>query len=84
MSLRGILTVANHWAVREEYARTVEDVLSRRTRALILDASASIEAAPAVARQMARELGKDVSWEEDQARAYSQLARNYMVENLSD
>ena len=72
------------WAVREEYARTVEDVLSRRTRALILDASASIEAAPAVARQMARELGKDVSWEEDQARAYSQLARNYMVENLSD
>ena len=72
------------WAVREEYARTVEDVLSRRTRALILDASASIEAAPSVARQMARELGKNVSWEDDQIRAYSRLARNYMVENLSD
>ena len=72
------------WAVREEYARTVEDVLSRRTRALILDASASLEAAPAVARLMAQELGKDVTWEGDQVRAYSALAANYTVDHLQD
>jgi glycerol-3-phosphate dehydrogenase len=34
------------WAVREEMARTVKDVLARRTRALLLGARASIEAAP--------------------------------------
>ena len=34
------------WAVRAEMARTVEDVLARRTRALLLGARASIEAAP--------------------------------------
>ncbi len=72
------------WAVREEYARTVEDVLSRRTRALILDASASVEAAPAVARVMAQELGKDVCWKDDQVRSYSRLARKYTVDHLQD
>ena len=72
------------WAVREEYARTVEDVLSRRTRALILDAPASVEAAPTAARLMAQELGKDVSWEDDQVRSYSALAANYTVDHLQD
>jgi glycerol-3-phosphate dehydrogenase len=37
------------WHARQEMARTVEDVLARRTRSLVLDAQASIEAAPAVA-----------------------------------
>ena len=41
------------WAARREAARTVEDVLSRRTRILLLDARASIEMAPAVARLLA-------------------------------
>lgn len=35
------------WAVRRESARTVEDLLARRTRALLLNARASLEAAPA-------------------------------------
>ena len=34
------------WAVRQEMARTVEDVLARRTRALLLDTRASVEIAP--------------------------------------
>lgn len=50
------------WAVREEMARTLEDVLARRTRALILDVRAALTCAPAVARLMARELGKDDAW----------------------
>ena len=64
--------------VRQEMARTVEDVLARRTRALILDAQASINAAPEVARWMARELGKDDAWAQAQVAAYTALARGYV------
>lgn len=46
-------------AVRHEYARTVDDVLSRRTRALLLDRRAALAAAPEVARLLAGELGWD-------------------------
>jgi len=52
------------WAARFEMARTVEDVLSRRLRALLLDARASVEMAPRVAGLMAEELGRDDTWEE--------------------
>jgi glycerol-3-phosphate dehydrogenase len=62
------------WGVRHEMARTVEDVLARRTRALLLDARASAECAPAVARLLARELGRDAVWEKDQVQAYRALA----------
>ncbi|HSI08334.1 MAG TPA: glycerol-3-phosphate dehydrogenase C-terminal domain-containing protein, partial [Rariglobus sp.] len=65
-------------SVRREMARTVEDVLARRTRALVLDAKASIEAAPEVARWMARELGRDPDWVAAQVAAYTALARGYV------
>jgi glycerol-3-phosphate dehydrogenase len=67
------------WAVRHEMARTVEDVLSRRTRALILDTSASIEVAPRVARLMAAELGRDAAWVQAQASAFQSLAERLRV-----
>lgn len=67
------------WAVREEMARTVEDVLSRRTRALLLDAKASMEAAPEVAWLMAAELNLDEAWQQRQVAAYSQLAQRYVL-----
>ena len=66
------------WAVRNEMARTVEDVLSRRTRALLLDAKASLEAAPAVARLMATELRQDQKWIDRQVGAYRELAQGYL------
>lgn len=66
------------WGVREEMARTVEDVLSRRTRALLLDAAASLEVAPEVARIMAEELGQDESWQREQVQQYSELAAGYL------
>lgn len=65
------------WAVRHEMARRLEDVLARRTRALFLDARASIAAAPAVARLMAAELARDAQWEREQIIAYSRLAEQY-------
>lgn len=67
------------WAARHELARTVEDVLSRRTRALLLDARASIEAAPAVARLLATELGHDDAWATAQTAAYESLAQGYLL-----
>ncbi len=75
----GILRGEVHWAVRREMARTVEDVLARRTRALLLDARASIEAAPAVVQEMARALGRDADWASEQVRAYGELAQGYVL-----
>lgn len=66
------------WAIREEMARTVADILARRTRALLLDARASIEAAPWVARQLARELGREEVWVQAQIKAYTELAQGYL------
>ena len=67
------------WAVRHEMARSVEDVLSRRLRALLLDARASLEIAPRVARLLAMELGRDVAWEQSQVSKFSELAQGYQV-----
>lgn len=67
------------WAVRHEQARTVEDLLSRRTRALLLNARASIEAAPRTAALLAEELGRDAAWAEAQVQAYRQVAEGYVL-----
>jgi glycerol-3-phosphate dehydrogenase len=72
------------WAVRHEMARSLEDLLARRTRALILDARASLEAAPAAADCLARELGRDPAWAQQQVAAYRHLARGYLPGGLSD
>jgi glycerol-3-phosphate dehydrogenase len=60
-------------------ARTVEDVLARRTRSLLLDARASIEAAPAVAELMADELGYPKEWQTAQVAAFTKLASAYAL-----
>lgn len=70
------------WAVRYEMARTIEDVLSRRTRALLLDAHAAIECAPVVAAKMASELGYDNAWKEEQLREFERLAEAYLPDGI--
>ncbi|OQP62810.1 FAD-dependent oxidoreductase [Niastella vici] len=67
------------WAVKHEMARTVEDVLSRRTRALLLDAKESIRMAEAVANIMATLLKKDANWVKEQVAAYTKLAEGYLL-----
>ena len=67
------------WAAREEMARSVEDVLARRTRSLLLDAQAAIEAAPLVGQLLAVELGHDKAWGERSAAAFTELAKGYLV-----
>ncbi len=68
------------WAVRNEMARTLDDVLSRRTRALLLNARASVEIAPEVAKLMAKELGKSGRWKKQQVEEYTELAKRYVIE----
>jgi glycerol-3-phosphate dehydrogenase len=67
------------WAARFEMARTVEDVLARRTRALFLDARAAIEMAPRVAELLARELRRDAPWVDREIASFRELARGYLV-----
>jgi glycerol-3-phosphate dehydrogenase len=67
------------WAVQHEMARTVEDVLSRRTRALLLNAKESIRIAPEVARIMAAELGRDENWIREELSRYTELAGQYIL-----
>ena len=68
------------WAARHEQARTVEDVLARRTRALLLDARASAEAAPRVAELLAGELGQGAAWQTAQVERYRALADGYILQ----
>jgi len=69
------------WAVREEMARTLDDVLARRTRALFLNSGAALEMAPAVALLMSRELGQDEAWSSTQLTAFRSLATGYQPDS---
>jgi glycerol-3-phosphate dehydrogenase len=62
-----------------EMARTLEDVLARRTRTLFVDAAAALAAAPGCAHSLAQALNKDVVWEEEQVRRFAALASRYTV-----
>jgi glycerol-3-phosphate dehydrogenase len=67
------------WAARKEMARSVEDVLARRTRALFLNARAAMQMARPVARLMAGELGRDEAWIAAQTKEFCELSKQYMV-----
>jgi glycerol-3-phosphate dehydrogenase len=68
------------WATRNEMARTVEDVLARRTRALFLNAKAALLAAPKVASLMARELERDSRWEAGQIASFQKTAMHFNLD----
>jgi glycerol-3-phosphate dehydrogenase len=68
------------WAARFEMARTVEDVLARRTRALFLDARAAIEAAPAVASLLAQELARSDNQRDHDLQNFYSVAAGYIYE----
>jgi len=66
------------WAARNEMARTIEDFLARRRRALFLNARAAIESAPIVAKIMAKELKKNKKWQTNQVAQFEKIAQNYL------
>jgi len=72
------------WAVRKEWARTVEDVLARRTRALFIDAKESLRIAPEVAEIMQKELAQDENWKRNQLKAFEEVAKNYFFNRLNN
>jgi glycerol-3-phosphate dehydrogenase len=67
------------WAARREMARTVDDVLARRTRTLFLNARAALAIAPRVAELLARELGRNEAWVGQQLQAFGELATHYTI-----
>ncbi|NJD19542.1 MAG: glycerol-3-phosphate dehydrogenase/oxidase [Gemmatimonadetes bacterium] len=67
------------WFARAEMARTVDDVLARRSRALLLDARAAAEAAPVVASLLAAEMRRDGAWAEAQVSSFQELAAGYVL-----
>ncbi len=66
------------WGVREEMARTLDDMLARRTRALQLDARAALAMAAPVASIMARELGRDAAWEQEELARFEVIAAAHL------
>ena len=69
-----------YWAIKNEMARTVEDVLARRVRVLFLDARAAIECAPKVAEMLRIHLGKDQRWKLEEINRFEQIAKQYVLE----
>ena len=70
------------WAARAEMARTVDDVLSRRSRSLLFDARAASESARVVAEILAEELSRPETWVQEQVTSFQAMARNYQVDHL--
>ena len=66
-------------SIRFEMARTVEDILARRTRILFLDANEAIRVAPIAAELLASELGFDAGWADAQVKAFRETAAGYSV-----
>ncbi len=67
------------YAVREEMARTLDDVLSRRTRATIQRAHDAMAAAGAVAALIAPDMGWDEQEATDQAARYSESCQKELL-----
>jgi glycerol-3-phosphate dehydrogenase len=69
----GLTEAMVRFAARYEYARTVEDMLARRSRLLFLDARLAQEVCAAVARILEEETSHD-----PQLRAFDTLASHYL------
>ncbi len=68
------------WAVRNEMAYTVEDVLARRLRILFVDVRAAIEMSRGVAELMAAEANRGADWIDEQVREFKLIASQYILE----
>lgn len=68
------------WALDNELAESLEDVLARRLRMLFLDAKAAEASAPAVADFMAKRRGWDQARRDAEVENFQQLCRQYQLE----
>ena len=67
------------WAIKNEMAITLEDVLARRTRCLFLDAYETEKIAPKVAEIMAFELKKEKKWVIQELKNFNLILKNYQL-----
>lgn len=67
------------WAAKNEMVQTLEDMLSRRCRALLMDARETLRIAPAVAEILAKHLDKDKGWADEQLNSFNSLATQYIL-----
>ena len=67
------------FSIRNEKAKTIEDLLARRTRLLFLDAKASLECAPKVANLLASELNKSAEWTDREIKRFQVTAKTYCI-----
>lgn len=70
------------FSIRNEMARTIDDVLSRRLRIMFLDPRLAVTIAPAVAAILAQELGRDTLWQQQQIEQFTALAQGFLVETI--
>lgn len=66
------------WAVKNEMAINISDILARRLRILFLNAKIAIELAPEIGKLMAKELDKDQKWIDAQVNNFVGLAQRYL------
>lgn len=67
------------WAIRHEMAITIDDILARRVRLLFLDARAAIASCEKVAQLLAKELGHDETWTQNQIAEFKTLANGFLL-----
>ncbi|MCD2373279.1 glycerol-3-phosphate dehydrogenase C-terminal domain-containing protein, partial [Borreliella burgdorferi] len=67
------------FSIKFEQAKTIEDVLARRTRSLPLNPQATIEAAPRVAEIMMKKLNKSEEWKNEQIKNFLEISKKYLI-----
>ncbi len=70
------------WAIRYEMATTIDDILARRVRLLFLDARAAIESSEKVAVVLAKELGYDSTWIQNEITSFKTLANGFLLKEF--
>lgn len=66
------------YQAKYEQVKSVEDILSRRTRAIFLNSKAALESAPLVAKILAQELGKSNEWQAEQIAEFKKFAVKFV------
>lgn len=67
------------WAIRHEMTTTIDDILARRVRLLFLDARAAIESSEKVCNLLAKELGHDEVWKQNQIESFQKIANGFLL-----
>lgn len=70
------------WMARYEMARSIDDVLSRRSRSLLFNAKAARQASRRIGEILKEELGKDEAWLLAQVDDFELMSRNYLAEEI--